>query len=77
MAHTEIYPDGHLPKSLSQFVGPDSMDGLANKFGKLSSEAFLNGAERVEQRIIHGNEVCPKCKSGLRFDLCCGAGVVK
>lgn len=73
MAHTEIYPNGHLPKKIMKFIGPDSAEALADQFGELSTAAFLHGAERVEQRIIHGNEVCPKCQSGLRFDLCCGA----
>ncbi len=70
MAHSEIYPDGNR---IDKFVSAETHPELAKFFGKLSSEAFLNGAERVEQRIIHGNETCPKCDSGLRFDLCCGS----
>ena len=69
MAHLEIYPDG---SQLEKYCKAHSGEELAKKLGQFSSEAFLNGAERVEQHIIRGNEVCPKCKSGLRFDLCCG-----
>jgi len=70
MAHSEIYPDG---SRIDKFLSAKTLDKLAGKFSKLSNTAFMKGAERVEQRIVHGNEVCPKCDSGLRFDLCCGA----
>ncbi len=68
MSSTEFYPDG---QKVTKFVsGP--VAEMAEKFGNLSNQAFLNGAERVEQKIINGNETCPKCDSGLRFDQCCG-----
>jgi hypothetical protein len=70
MAHSEIYPDG---SKIEKFFKAKNMTELSEKFGKLSSQAFLNGAEKVEQKVIHGNEVCPKCDSGLRYDLCCGS----
>lgn len=69
MAHSEIYPDG---SKIEKFFGAKTDSELYKKFGQFSSEAFMNGAEKVEQRIVHGNKTCPKCKSGLRFDLCCG-----
>jgi len=70
MATTEIYPDG---SKINKFFSANSIPSLSKKFGDASLFAFMNGAERVEQRIVRGNEVCPMCDSGLRFDLCCGA----
>ena len=70
MAHSEIYPNGD---TVNKFFKVNSVEKMSQKFGNLSTKAFLNGAEKVEQRIIRGNETCPKCDSGLRFDLCCGA----
>lgn len=69
MAHSEIYPDGNR---IDKFFSADCLESFAKKFGNLSEQAFLNGAVKVEQQIIHGNEPCPKCNSGLRYDLCCG-----
>ncbi len=73
MAHSERYPDG---SRLDTFFGVDDLkksinETFANKFGALAEKAFENGACKVEQRISMGNEPCPKCESGLRFDLCC------
>ena len=69
MAHSEIYPNG---KTLIKFFESNSGQEMADKFSTLSHDAFLRGAERVEQHVIHGNEPCPMCDSGIRFDLCCG-----
>ena len=69
MAHLETYEDG---SKINKFFEAATANKLADQLGKASSEAFMNGAVAVEQHVIHGNEPCPKCASGIRFDLCCG-----
>ena len=69
MAHSEIYDDG---SRIDKFFEADTKQRLAEQLGNASSLAFKNGAVAVEQHIVHGNEPCPKCTSGIRFDLCCG-----
>lgn len=71
MSHSEMYPDG---RKITKFIEEDLTINktLADQFAALSQQAFDNGAEKVEQRVIHGNETCPMCDSGLRFDLCHG-----
>lgn len=69
MAHSEIYPDG---SRINKVIEAETKRQLADQLGKASRDAFMNGAIGVEQHIIHGNEPCPKCTSGIRFDLCCG-----
>ncbi len=68
MASSEMYSDGS--KITRFFKGNDVV--LAEKLGNAAKKAFEAGAVKVEQHIIMGNEVCPKCDSGIRFDLCCG-----
>ena len=70
MASTEFYPDG---SSITRFVKAPNAVALAEKMGKLSSDAFFRGADCVEQKVFHGNQECPMCDSQIRFDLCCGA----
>ncbi len=69
MAHSEMYEDG---SRVNKFFSADTNAKLAEQLGMASSEAFMNGAVAVEQHVVNGNEPCPKCESGIRFDLCCG-----
>ncbi len=66
MAHSEMYEDG---SRLHQFFSGEQSK-LAEKFGRLSQQAFESGAVKVEQQIVNDNDRCP-CGSELRFDLCC------
>ena len=66
MAHSEIGADG---VETIQFLSGTQAE-MADKFSKLSLDAFNNGAVAVKQRLIYDNEPCP-CGSEIRFDLCC------